>query len=105
MPAYMVLAKFTEIGNRRMKTTVERVRATKEEIAAAGGKVIGVWWTMGHYDLVWVVEMPTDEIAMLTLLTNAMHQECLMDTLRAFSEDEMEHIVKRLPGIRRVHLP
>ena len=96
MAAYISLVNFTEQGIRDVKDTVQRARAAKQAWQAAGGRWIGVWWTLGPYDLVLVFEAPDDETASRLLLTVAMQGNVRTMTLRAFGEDEMERIVQGL---------
>ncbi len=97
MPAYITLANFTDQGVRNVKGTVERTQAIKKAAEAAGARVIGVWWTLGQYDIVLIAEAPNDEVATRLLLATAMQGNTRSATLRAFSEEEMARIVKGLP--------
>jgi uncharacterized protein with GYD domain len=97
MSAYIALVNFTEQGVKNVKETVTRARAAKQAAQTAGGRFIGVWWTLGPYDLVAVIEAPDDETATRLLLATAMQGNVRTLTMRAFSEDEMERIVQGLP--------
>ncbi|MCL4863555.1 MAG: GYD domain-containing protein [Caldilineaceae bacterium] len=97
MSAYIALVNFTEQGVKDVKETVNRARAAKQAAQAAGGRFIGIWWTLGPYDLVAIIEAPDDEAATRLLLTVAMQGNVRSMTMRAFSEDEMERIVQGLP--------
>lgn len=97
MPAYVILNKFTQQGARNVKETVTRARAARQAIQAAGGKVIGIWWTQGQYDSVLITEVPDEETGMQMLLSVAMQGNISTETLRAYSEEEMERIIQKLP--------
>ncbi len=97
MQTAITLFKFTDQGIRNVKDTVKRARASKEAVSAAGGRVIGIWWTLGQYDMVVIAEGPDDETAMRVLLATGMQGNLRSETLRAFSEEEMERIVQGLP--------
>jgi uncharacterized protein with GYD domain len=97
MSAYIVLANFTEQGIKNVKHTVNRVKAAGQAAQAVGGRFIGVWWTLGPYDLVAVIEAPDDETATRLMLGTAMQGNVRTLTLRAFSEEEMTRIVAGLP--------
>ena len=96
MPAYITLINFTEQGIKEAKNTVSRARAVEKAIEAMGGRKIGVWWTLGQYDLVFISESPDDESLTRLLLQVGMQGNVRTTTMRAFSEDEMEHIVAGL---------
>jgi uncharacterized protein with GYD domain len=97
MSAYIVLGNFTEQGIKNVKDTVNRARAAGQAAQAVGGRFIGVWWTLGPYDLVAVIEAPDDETATRLMLGTAMQGNVRTVTMRAFSEDEMQRIVGGLP--------
>lgn len=97
MSAYIILANFTDQGIKNVKDTVNRFRAASQAAQAAGSRFIGVWWTLGPYDIVAIVEAPDDATATRLLLATAMQGNIRSLTLRAFSEDEMENIVQGLP--------
>jgi uncharacterized protein with GYD domain len=97
MPAYISLFNFTEQGIKTVKDTVQRAQMVKKQAEAAGGRVIGVWWTLGQYDGMIIIEAPDDTTAMRQLIANGMAGNNRTTTLRAFSEDEMTHILGGMP--------
>jgi uncharacterized protein with GYD domain len=97
MSAYIVLGNFTEQGVKNVKETVNRARAANQAHQAAGVRFIGVWWTLGPYDAVIVIEAPDDETVTRLLLAMGMQGNARTVTMRAFSEEEMERIVQGLP--------
>ena len=97
MPAYVILNKFTEQGIRHVKDTTKRAEATRKAFEAAGGRMIGIWWTQGQYDSVAIVELPDDESVVALLLQIGQQGNVQTQTLRAFSEQEMAGIIARLP--------
>lgn len=65
-------------------------------IEEAGGKLIGVYVTLGQYDVVEIFEAPNDEIAFeITAKLQARGGEST-ETLRAFTRDEVQQIIRRL---------
>jgi uncharacterized protein with GYD domain len=97
MPAYVVLTKFTDQCVRAAKDAVKRAQAAREQIEAAGGRVIGIWWLLGEYDSMLICEMPDSETTVQLMMAAGMQGNVRMKTLQAFSEEEMEHIVQGLP--------
>jgi uncharacterized protein with GYD domain len=97
MPAYIILVNLTDQGIRNAKDTVKRAKAAEQALEAVGGRKIGIWWTMGQYDMVFIAEGPDDETAMRVVLGVAMQGNVHTTTLKAFSEEEMAHIVAGLP--------
>jgi uncharacterized protein with GYD domain len=93
MPTYVVLYTFTEKGLTRVRETIERadeVRAQQEEL---GFKIHGMYWTLGHYDLVVVIESPNEEAMMAGLLNIVEAGNVSSQTLRAFSQEEMKRVL------------
>lgn len=96
MVAYIALVNWTEQGAKNAKDTVKRANASKEVVSKAGGRFIGIWWTLGAYDQVVVFEAPDDETATRLLVQIAGQGNIRTMTMRAFSEDEMGRIVQGL---------
>ncbi len=65
-------------------------------IEEAGGKLVGVWVTLGQYDVVEVFEAPDDETALEIITKLGRHGAEETETLRAFTRDEAEEIIRRL---------
>jgi uncharacterized protein with GYD domain len=97
MQTYISLTNFTDQGIKNVKGTVERAQAVKKAAEAAGGRVIGVWWTIGQYDLVLIAEMQSDEAMARLLMQTGMLGNVRTMSMRAFSEEEESRIVKGLP--------
>lgn len=96
MPAYITLINFTEQGAKDAKNTVKRMKDAEKAIEASGGRKIGVWWTLGPYDMVFIGESPDAETAVRVALGTAMQGNIRTMTMQAFSEEEMENIVAGL---------
>src|SRR5919108_3548438 len=96
MPHYISLMRWTSKGLAGLPGWRERVEDGERIIEAAGGRLIGVYVTLGRYDVVEIFEAPDDEIAMEILMKLQRHGAEQTETLRAFSREEAEDIVKRL---------
>ena len=72
----------------------DRVDESEQVIAQRGGKLIDIYVTLGRYDLVEIFEAPDDETAYAILLDLARHGSVRTETLRAFTRDEAENIVR-----------
>jgi uncharacterized protein with GYD domain len=96
MPAYVVLYKFTEQGAKDIKDTVQRAREARRANEQRGFKTHGLYWTQGQYDLVAIVEAPNEEAMMAGLLNIQGAGNVRSETLRAFTENEMEGIVQKM---------
>ena len=97
MPGYITLFKFTEKGLADIKNSPQRMKQNRELVEKAGGRLIGVWVTMGEYDLVAVAESPDDETAARVALMVGGQGTVTTQTMRAFSEEEFARIVGGMP--------
>ncbi len=63
MATYVLLLNWTEQGIRNAKETLARADAAAGLVEKLGGKMKEVYWTLGPYDVVAIVEAPDDETA------------------------------------------
>lgn len=97
MAAFVILGSWTEQGAHNAKGAPERAKAAKELAQSLGGRVIGIWWTMGQCDFVSITEFPNDETFSRFVLSSEVGGNFRTTSMRAFSEDEMQQIVQMLP--------
>jgi uncharacterized protein with GYD domain len=96
MPTYVVLMNWTDQG---VKTAAETVHRRDQANALAerhGVSIEEVYWTVGPYDLVTVIEAPDDESATAMLLELGTAGNLRTTTLRAYDREEMSGIIQRL---------
>ena len=97
MPTFIGLVKLTEQGMRNVKETTQRAKNFREMAELAGLKVRELLWTMGRYDLVLVVDAPDDKTMSRVALRLGMLGNAKTETLKAFSAQDMDEILKGLP--------
>ena len=95
MPTYVVLLNFTDQGIRTVKETIQRADGAAERAQQYGGS-LQVYWTVGPYDLVGILEAPDDESATAFLLEVGIRGAVRTTTLRAYDREEMLGILERL---------
>jgi uncharacterized protein with GYD domain len=96
MPTYVTLFKWTDQGVKDVKNAPARFDASKKLTEAMGGKILGLYVTMGEYDIVAVTEGPSDEMASAVALSIAAKGNAKTTTMRAFTESEFSAIVKKV---------
>ncbi len=96
MAIYVTLFKWTEQGVKDVKNAPARFQASKKLIESMGGKTLGLYVTMGEYDIVAVTEAPSDEVATAAALSIAAKGNARTTTMRAFTESEFAEIVKKV---------
>jgi uncharacterized protein with GYD domain len=93
MATYIMLANFTDQGIRGVKDTVKRAEAFVEHAKASGATVKDIYWALGRYDIVTVIEA-ADDLAITALgLTVAKSGNIRTQTMRAFTKADMTRIV------------
>ena len=97
MPAYITLFNWTEQGIRSVKETANRAQAFRSGLESAGGRLIGIWWTMGQYDGMAIYEAPDAEVASRVSIATGMQGNIRTITMAAFGEEEIGRIVQGLP--------
>ncbi len=96
MATYIALSKFTDQGMRNIKDSTKRADAVREAASKFGARMTQLYWTLGQYDLVAIIEAPDDASATAFALAIGSAGNVRMQTLRAFSRDEMSGILGKL---------
>lgn len=96
MPHYISLMRWTTAGRAGLPAWRDRVEDGERLIEESGGTLVGVWVTLGRYDVVEVFEAPDDETALeiVTKLGAGGGEDT--ETLRAFTREEAEEIIRKL---------
>ncbi len=97
MATYIALSNFTDQGIRTVKDSTKRADAIKAAAKKFGAEMTQIYWTLGNYDLVAVIEAPDDASATAFALAIGAAGNVRTQTLRAFDRDEMNGILARLP--------
>jgi uncharacterized protein with GYD domain len=96
MPTYITLMSFTEQGVRNVKETTKRAESLKALAQKMGVNVKEIYWTLGQYDLVAVVEGPNEETMTALGLSLGSLGNVRTETLRGFSAEEMNRIIAKM---------
>jgi uncharacterized protein with GYD domain len=95
---YIALVTFTDQGIRQIRQTTERAKGLVNVASKLGIKIMDIYWTIGVFDAVFTAEAPDDET--MTAFAAAMGAigNIRTQTMRAFSADEMNRILDKLPS-------
>jgi uncharacterized protein with GYD domain len=96
MVIYIVLNNFTDQGIRTLKDTTKRADAIREMSKKFGVTVKELYWTLGNYDIVELFEAPDDASMAALLASIGALGNVRTQTLRAFSQAEMNGILAKL---------
>jgi uncharacterized protein with GYD domain len=96
MATYILLVNFTEQGVRNAKDTPKRADAFKEMAKKSGANVKDLYWTLGQYDAVTILEAPDDMTATAVALSLSKLGNVRTQTLPAFSAADMKKIIDKM---------
>ena len=96
MPTYVTLMNWTDQGIRTVRDTVHRSEQADALAEKHGARIEEVYWTVGAYDIVVLVEAPDDESVTAMLLELGSAGNLRTTTLRAYDHEEMSRILQRL---------
>ena len=96
MAIYISLNTLTDQGARNVKDTTARAVAFRDAAKKFGVTVKDVYWTLGVYDAVCVLDAPDDSAIAALQASLAAAGNMRTVTLRAFSRDEMGAILARV---------
>ena len=95
MPTYVTLINWTEQGVKGFKDSVDRYEAAQDAMERVGVSFKEIYWTVGPYDIVAILEAPDDESATAALLSVGALGNIRTTTLRGFNPDEMRRVIER----------
>ncbi len=96
MPTYVTLANFTDQGIRNIKELPKRAEAFRVLCEKLGAKAKDIYWTMGRYDVVAIVEAPDDVTMEAVLYSVGSLGNVRTETLRALTAQETSQALAKL---------
>ncbi len=99
MPTYVTLARFTDQAAKAVKEAPQRRERLRRAVEEAGGRLIGGYMTQGRYDVIFITEFPSEAAATATLLAVAAGGNLRTETLRAFTPEEVDQAVQKMPSL------
>ena len=88
MATFIILANFTDQGIRNVKDSPKRVEAFQQLCEKMGVRLKDTYRTMGHYDVVSIVDAPDDVTMSALLYSVGSLGNIRTETLRAFTLQE-----------------
>ena len=95
MATFISLLNFTDQGIRDVKESPRRYEAFRVMAEKLGVTLKSGYYTVGHYDLVLVLE-GSDEAVTTALLKAGSLGNVRSETMRGFAVDEMKQIVSKM---------
>ncbi len=96
MATFIALMNFTDQGIRNVKESPDRYEKFRTMAEERGVTIKDVYWTVGQYDMVLVLE-GADEAVTTGLLKLGSLGNIRSQTLRGYSADEFKNIISNMP--------
>jgi uncharacterized protein with GYD domain len=96
MPAYIMLANWTDQGVRAIEESPRRIDASRKTLEDMGGRILSTYMTMGAYDLIITYEAPDDAVSARFSLLLGKLGNVRTTTLKAFPEEAYRQIINSL---------
>lgn len=96
MFTYIGLLNFTDQGRHAINDTTKRAAAAKETARKHGVNMRDIFWTLGDYDLVCVLEAEDESALAAFNLGLAAQGNVRTRSLRAYSAGEMDKILAKV---------
>jgi uncharacterized protein with GYD domain len=96
VPIYISLMKWTSQGIGGLPGWRDRMEEGDRAIRERGGRLLAAYVTLGRFDMVEIFEAPDDETAYQCVVAVARHGNVTTETLRAFTREEAESLIKAI---------
>jgi uncharacterized protein with GYD domain len=96
MATFITTITFTQQGLKGIHETTQRAAAFRAAAKKLGVKVKDIFWTLGEYDGLLILEAPDDLTATTLLLHLGASGDVHTTTARAFSAAEMDKILSKV---------
>ena len=90
-----MLGTWTDQGIRKVKEAPKRIESTHRMIEQSGGKM-QLYYTLGEYDFVMIVEVPNDEAMMKILLWLGSLGNVRTKTMKAWTESDGAKTISKI---------
>ena len=97
MAHFVILLRWTQKGIEHVKDSPARFEHFKDTVEAVGGELESFHMTLGEYDMMAIVDVPSDEAAAKMELAVRSVGTVDIETLRAFDEEEYREIISDVP--------
>jgi uncharacterized protein with GYD domain len=96
MQHYIILGNLTEQGFREIKDAPKRDEDARRLLERLGGRM-QLYYTMGEYDFVAIVDLPTEENMLRFLGEMSSLGYARTRTLKAWSDTEIARVLSKKP--------
>ena len=90
---FVVLYRLTEKGREHARSIVHHAASIRDTNETAGFKVLGLYYTQGQYDMIAIVEAPSEQAMLTGLFSIAGEGNVVSETLRAYTPEEVQRAI------------
>ncbi len=94
MPTFIILGKLTQKAIENAKEIAERDAKGEQVIKAAGGKLLAHYYTLGRYDFVAVVDLPSPESLVKVLIELGKWGTVSTESMLAMLPEQVHKVAK-----------
>jgi uncharacterized protein with GYD domain len=94
MTLYVILGKLTLEAIKNIKETIERDMKAEQAIKAAGGKLLALYYTLGRYDFVAIVDLPSHESLLKIIFEVGKWGTVTTETMTALLPEQVYKVAK-----------
>ena len=95
MAVYISLIKFTDAGIKTIKDSPKRAQAFRDMAQKKGVKVLSIYWCLGQYDLVTIMEGDDEAVAAVGLTSGSLGN-IRTETLRAMDPETFSRVLNNV---------
>lgn len=99
MATYVVLYTFTPEGIKGIRDSVKQANRRRQANARIGFQIREVFWLQGGYDMLAIVDAPSEEAMMGAMMNLVSAGNVTSMTMRAFDATEMSRILAQTVGL------
>jgi len=96
---YVLLLNYTEEGMRNIKYLPDHASAIRQAVEAGGGRMPLIYLVMGQYDLMAIIEAPSDEACASISLAVCSAGNLRSNTMKVFGEEDFDALVKNISSL------
>jgi uncharacterized protein with GYD domain len=95
MAIYISLIKFTDAGIKNIKDSPKRAQAFRDMAEKKGVKVRDIYWCIGKYDIVTILEGDDEAVAAVGLTSGSLGN-VRSETLRAMDRETFSRVLNNV---------
>lgn len=96
MATFITTLRFTEKGIQRVQESPKRAAAFTTAAKKMGVRVVALYWTLGSFDGMIILEAPDDRTAAAAMFSLASKGNVQTTTVQAFDAAEIEKVIGTL---------